>query len=59
MDVGGINIGELGVFGFAIIVAWKFIDFFLNSYAKKMDCMKDTLIQILSKLEAIERGQVR
>ena len=49
---------EIAVFGFAAIVAWKLLTFFLNQYTKKLDCMKDTLIQVLNVLEDLRKTRI-
>lgn len=51
MDIGRIE--GLAVFGFASLVAWRLLDFFLNQYTRKLDCIKDTLIQILDRLDKV------
>lgn len=41
---------EIAVFGFACVIAWRLLSFFLNQYSRKLDCIKDAVIQILAEL---------
>jgi hypothetical protein len=49
-----VNIESLAVFGFACVIAWRLLSFFLNVFAKKLDCIKDTLIQVLAEMRDIK-----
>lgn len=50
-----LNLESLAVFGFACIIAYKLLSFFLNVVARRLDCIKDTLIALASRLDQIER----
>ena len=49
-----IDIVQIAISGFAAVVAWRLLGYLLNTQTRKMDCMKDTLIEVVKRLDRIE-----
>jgi hypothetical protein len=52
--VSQLKLEQLAVYGFACVVAWKLLSFFLNQFSSKLDCIKDTLIQLVAEVKEIK-----
>ena len=53
--VEGADLEKLATWGFACLVALMLLRFFLGDLAKKLDCIKDTLIEVAKRVRNIEK----